>query len=60
MSGTAAVEETVLLKPTLHIEVLIKDQPAKQADRQRLRDTLEAWFLANYVTVRVGQEIVVD
>jgi len=54
------MENTALLKPTLHVEVVVKTQPGKQADVQALRKELKQWFTDSHVTVCVGQDIIVD
>ncbi|KAK0275266.1 hypothetical protein LTR35_010913 [Friedmanniomyces endolithicus] len=62
MPMPAATENMVLLKPTLHVEVIVKKQKqsTKPVDLQELRRDLHQWFINCHATVKVGQEIVLD
>ena len=57
-----ATENMVLLKPTLHVEVIVKKQKqsTKPIDLHQLRRDLLQWFINCHATVKVGQEIVLD
>ncbi|KAK0947492.1 hypothetical protein LTR29_001100 [Friedmanniomyces endolithicus] len=62
MSMPVATENMVLLKPTLHVEVIVKKQKqsTKPIDLHQLRRDLLQWFINCHATVKVGQEIVLD
>ncbi|KAK1823139.1 hypothetical protein LTR12_002442 [Friedmanniomyces endolithicus] len=62
MPMPAATENMVLLKPTLHVEVIVKKQKqsTKPVDLQKLRRDLHQWFINCHATAKVGQEIVLD
>ncbi|KAK1071193.1 hypothetical protein LTR74_003574 [Friedmanniomyces endolithicus] len=62
MPMPAATENMVLLKPTLHVEFIVKKQKqsTKPVDLQELRRDLHQWFINCHATVKVGQEIVLD
>ncbi|TKA68120.1 hypothetical protein B0A55_08289, partial [Friedmanniomyces simplex] len=53
-------ENTMLLKPTLHIEVIVKEQPSKPADVQELRDISKQWFNNCHATVKIGRDIILE
>ncbi|KAK0282883.1 hypothetical protein LTR35_006675 [Friedmanniomyces endolithicus] len=62
MPTPVATENTVLLKPTLHVEVIVRKQKqsTKPVDLQGLRRDLHQWFINSHATVKVGQEIILD
>jgi len=62
MPTPAATENMVLLKPTLHVEVIVRKekQSTKPVDLQRLRRDLHQWFINSHATVKVGKEIILD
>ena len=62
MPMPAATENMVLLKPTLHVEVIVKKQKqsTEPVDLQELRRDLHQWIINCHATVKLGQEIVLD
>ncbi|KAK4951984.1 hypothetical protein LTR10_009904 [Elasticomyces elasticus] len=60
MPPQAMAENTMLLKPTLHVEVAVKRQPSAPLEVKILRADLKQWFIDRHVTVKIGQDIIVD
>ncbi|KAK5693477.1 hypothetical protein LTR97_010046 [Elasticomyces elasticus] len=60
MPPQAMAENTMLLKPTLHVEVAVERQPSAPLEVKILRADLKQWFIDRHVTVKIGQDIIVD
>ncbi|KAK3642278.1 hypothetical protein LTR56_010855 [Elasticomyces elasticus] len=60
MPPQAMSENTMLLKPTLHVEVAVKRQPSAPLEVKILRADLKQWFVDRHATVKIGQDVIVD